>query len=161
MIDSNSRFNYHNYHYFLFCQPRWFKMLTGRGDPSLAIDLIVYVEVLDRFTETKFWKFTFRPFYSWSWGQQKLMSENWFVPNRSISLWTGLLLSNSSDGSSCADAKDPDEGSGRRGEHEQASDCLVLFVEMGYFDLNRQVFPWFFLKMVREHKEASVSLVLS
>merc|ERR1719187_2492083 len=23
---------------------RWFKMLTGRGDPSLAIDLIVYVE---------------------------------------------------------------------------------------------------------------------
>ena len=41
-------------------------MLTGRGDPSLAIDLIVYVEVLDRFTEIKFWKFTFRPFYSWS-----------------------------------------------------------------------------------------------
>ena len=48
-----------------------------------------------------------------------------------------------------------------RGEHEPASDCLVLFVEMGYFDLNRQVFPWFFLKMVREHEEASVSLVLS
>ena len=48
-------------------------MLTGRGDPSLAIDLIVYVEVLDHFTETKF---TFRPFYSWSWGQQTLMSEN-------------------------------------------------------------------------------------
>ena len=24
-------------------------MLTGRGDPSLAIDLIVYVEVLDSF----------------------------------------------------------------------------------------------------------------
>ena len=24
-------------------------MLTGRGDPSLAIDLIVYVEVLDIF----------------------------------------------------------------------------------------------------------------
>ena len=38
---------------------------------------------------------------------------------------------------------------------------LVLFVEMGYFDLNRHVFPWFFLKMVREHEEASVSLVLS
>ena len=67
MIDSI--INYHNYHYFLFCQPRWFKMLTGRGDPSLAIDLIVYVEVLGIFTETKFWKFTFRPFYSWSWGQ--------------------------------------------------------------------------------------------
>ena len=24
---------------------RWFKMLTGRGDPSLALDLIVYIEV--------------------------------------------------------------------------------------------------------------------
>ena len=48
-----------------------------------------------------------------------------------------------------------------RGEHEPASDCLVLFVEMGYFDLDRQVFPWFFPKMVREHEEASVSLVLS
>ena len=53
MIDSNSRFTYHNNYYFLFCQPRWFKMLTGRGDPSLAIDLIVYVEVLDIFIGTR------------------------------------------------------------------------------------------------------------
>ena len=66
MIDSNSRFTYHNNYYFLFCQPRWFKMLTGRGDPSLAIDLIVYVEVLDIFTEIKFWKLILRPFDSWS-----------------------------------------------------------------------------------------------
>ena len=41
-------------------------MLTGRGDPSLAIDLIVYVEVLDGFIKIKFWKFILRPFYSGS-----------------------------------------------------------------------------------------------
>ena len=70
MIDSI--INYFHYHYLLFCQPRWFKMLTGRGDPSLAIDLIVYVEVLDIFVGTrpfhkiKFGKFILRPFDSWS-----------------------------------------------------------------------------------------------
>ena len=37
---------------------------------------------------------------------------------------------------------------------------MVLFVEMGYFDLNRQAYLWFFLKMVGEHEEANVSFVL-
>ena len=75
MIDSI--INYFHYHYLLFCQPRWFKMLTGRGDPSLAIDLIVYVEVLDIFVGTrpfhkiKFGKFTLHPFDNWSWSQLK------------------------------------------------------------------------------------------
>ena len=32
---------------------RWFKMLTGRGDPSLALDLIVYIEVPSFFYGTE------------------------------------------------------------------------------------------------------------
>ena len=60
----------------------------------------------------------------------------------SLSLRTGLSLRNCSDGSSSADAKDPDEGSRRGGEHEQASDYFfyLSFFKMGYLNMNKQGF---------------------